>query len=48
MAEVVLRPGTVVDGDEAAARFYGSRGFVKAERVPAPPYPDDIWMRREA
>lgn len=36
-----------VDGNEAATGFYASRGFVEVERVPTPPYPDDIWMRRE-
>ena len=36
-----------VDGNDAAAGFYRSHGFVEVERVPQPPYPDDVWMRKD-
>jgi GNAT superfamily N-acetyltransferase len=37
-----------VDGNANAAGFYASRGFVEQEREPDPPYPDQVWMRRDA
>ena len=36
-----------IDGNDKVAGFYEARGFVQAETVPNPPWPDDIWMRRE-
>lgn len=36
-----------IDGNDRAAGFYAARGFVEAETTPNPPWPDDIWMRRE-
>jgi ribosomal protein S18 acetylase RimI-like enzyme len=36
-----------VDGNDAAAGFYRTQGFVEVERVPQPPYPDDVWMRKD-
>jgi ribosomal protein S18 acetylase RimI-like enzyme len=36
-----------VDGNDAAAGFYRAQGFVEVERVPQPPYPDDVWMRKD-
>ncbi len=35
-----------VDGNEPAGAFYRTRGFTEVERVPQPPFPDDIWMRK--
>lgn len=39
-----------VDGNQAAARFYASRGFVVTSREPAdqPGWPDLIWAQRTA
>ena len=31
----------------AAAGFYRGHGFAEVERVPRPPYPDDVWMRKD-
>ena len=36
-----------VDGNDRVAGFYAAHGFVEAETVANPPWPDDIWMRRE-
>ena len=36
-----------VDGNAAAAGFYRAHGFIEVERVPQPPYPDDVWMRKD-
>ena len=36
-----------VDGNDAAGGFYRGHGFVEVERVPQPPYPDDVWMRKD-
>ncbi|GAA1164391.1 GNAT family N-acetyltransferase [Nocardioides aquiterrae] len=36
-----------VDGNERAAGFYAAHGFVEQHREPAPPYPDQVWMRRD-
>ena len=36
-----------VDGNEQAAGFYAAQGFVEQERVPDPPYPEQVWMRRD-
>lgn len=35
-----------VAGNDQAARFYARHGFTEVERVPNPPYPDDVWMRK--
>jgi ribosomal protein S18 acetylase RimI-like enzyme len=37
-----------VDGNTRAAGFYAAHGFVEQEREPDPPYPDQVWMRRDA
>lgn len=37
-----------VDGNTHAAGFYVAQGFVEQEREPDPPYPDQVWMRRDA
>jgi hypothetical protein len=36
-----------VDGNDAAAGFHRGHGFAEVERVPQPPYPDDVWMRKD-
>jgi GNAT superfamily N-acetyltransferase len=36
-----------VDGNARAASFYAARGFVEQERVPDPPFPAQVWMRRD-
>ena len=36
-----------VDGNDNAAGFYAAHGFVVQEREPNPPYPDQVWMRRD-
>lgn len=36
-----------VDGNTNAAGFYAGHGFVEQEREPNPPYPDQVWMRRD-
>lgn len=36
-----------VAGNDAAAGFYAAHGFAEVERVPNPPYPDDVWMRKD-
>ena len=36
-----------VDGNANAAAFYALHGFVEQEREPHPPYPDQVWMRRD-
>lgn len=35
-----------VAGNDQAAGFYSRHGFAEVERVPNPPYPDDVWMRK--
>ncbi|GAA4377980.1 GNAT family N-acetyltransferase [Nocardioides caricicola] len=35
-----------VAGNDQAAGFYARHGFTEVERVPNPPYPDDVWMRK--
>lgn len=35
-----------VAGNDQAAGFYSRHGFTEVERVPNPPYPDDVWMRK--
>ncbi len=35
-----------VDGNANAAGFYEAHGFEEVRREPAPPYPDQVWMRR--
>ena len=35
-----------VAGNDRAAGFYDRHGFTEVERVPNPPYPDDVWMRK--
>ena len=37
----------VVDGNDAARAFYRACGFVEVERVAQPPWPDDVWMRKD-
>jgi ribosomal protein S18 acetylase RimI-like enzyme len=37
----------VVDGNEQAFAFYRAHGFAEVERVPGPPFPDDVWMRKD-
>jgi GNAT superfamily N-acetyltransferase len=36
-----------VDGNVNAAGFYAAHGFVEQHHEPNPPYPDQVWMRRE-
>ena len=36
-----------VDGNQQAAGFYAAHGFVEQHRAPDPPYPDQVWMRRD-
>ncbi len=36
-----------VDGNTQAAGFYAAHGFAEQHREPDPPYPDQVWMRRE-
>lgn len=36
-----------LDGNANAAGFYAAQGFVEQHREPAPPYPDQVWMRRD-
>lgn len=36
-----------IEGNDKVAAFYEARGFVEAETAANPPWPDDIWMRRE-
>jgi GNAT superfamily N-acetyltransferase len=36
-----------VDGNAHAAGFYAAHGFVEQHREPDPPYPDQVWMRRD-
>lgn len=36
-----------VDGNTNAAGFYAAHGFVEQEHEPHPPYPDQVWMRRD-
>ncbi|WP_243059124.1 GNAT family N-acetyltransferase [Nocardioides sp. SR21] len=36
-----------VEGNERAAGFYVAHGFVEQHRAPDPPYPDQVWMRRD-
>lgn len=36
-----------VVGNTHAAGFYVSQGFVETHREPDPPYPDQVWMRRD-
>lgn len=36
-----------VDGNEQAAGFYAAHGFVEQHRAADPPYPDQVWMRRD-
>jgi GNAT superfamily N-acetyltransferase len=36
-----------VDGNTRAAAFYRAQGFVEQYREPDPPYPDQVWMRKD-
>jgi GNAT superfamily N-acetyltransferase len=35
-------------GNTLAATYYEQRGFVEQHRETNPPYPDQVWMRRES
>jgi ribosomal protein S18 acetylase RimI-like enzyme len=35
------------DGNDRAAGFYAAHGFVEQHREADPPYPDQVWMRRD-
>ena len=36
-----------VEGNVRAAGFYAAQGLVEQHREPDPPYPDQVWMRRD-
>jgi ribosomal protein S18 acetylase RimI-like enzyme len=36
-----------VAGNRRASSFYAAHGFVEEHRAPNPPFPDQVWMRRD-